>query len=176
MKTVGPAISLRTSFWLLLQNEHRKTSSLFFFNCAPSLCIQNGGNPRPMRVSRSLGNNFVDDTILLRLVRRHDVVALNVFFDSFQRLPRMMRENFIQNSPNAKNFFCVDIDVGCLTLQAAHPWLVNEHARMRQREAFFRSARRQKDGSHTRRLSNADRCYIVPDELDGVVDSQARGN
>src|SRR5438552_13549066 len=31
MKTVGPAISFRTSFWLLLQNEHRRTSSLFFF-------------------------------------------------------------------------------------------------------------------------------------------------
>ena len=26
MKTVGPAISLRTSFWSLLQNEHRRTS------------------------------------------------------------------------------------------------------------------------------------------------------
>src|SRR5215469_1293009 len=35
MKTVGPAISLRTSFWLLLQNEHRKTSSLFFFKGVP---------------------------------------------------------------------------------------------------------------------------------------------
>ena len=32
MKTVGPAISLRTSFWSLLQNEHRSTSfSPFFF-------------------------------------------------------------------------------------------------------------------------------------------------
>src|SRR4030095_15148420 len=26
MNTVGPAISLRTSFWSLLQNEHRRTS------------------------------------------------------------------------------------------------------------------------------------------------------
>ena len=26
MKTVGPAISLRTSFWSLLQNEQRRTS------------------------------------------------------------------------------------------------------------------------------------------------------
>src|SRR5438093_9287849 len=32
MKTVGPAISLRTSFWSLLQKEHRRTSvsPLFF--------------------------------------------------------------------------------------------------------------------------------------------------
>jgi hypothetical protein len=26
MKTVGPAMSFRTSFWSLLQNEHRRTS------------------------------------------------------------------------------------------------------------------------------------------------------
>src|SRR4029453_19076725 len=32
MKTVGPAMSLRTSFWSLLQKEHRRTSvsPLFF--------------------------------------------------------------------------------------------------------------------------------------------------
>ena len=31
MKTVGPAISLRTSFWSLLQNEQRRTSESPFF-------------------------------------------------------------------------------------------------------------------------------------------------
>jgi hypothetical protein len=32
MNTVGPAISFRTSFWSLLQNEHRRISfSPFFF-------------------------------------------------------------------------------------------------------------------------------------------------
>jgi hypothetical protein len=31
MKTVGPAISFLTSFWLLLQKEHRSTSLLLFF-------------------------------------------------------------------------------------------------------------------------------------------------
>src|SRR5215470_16990949 len=40
MNTVGPAISLRTSFWLLLQNEHRKTSSLFFFKAVSSKKVQ----------------------------------------------------------------------------------------------------------------------------------------
>ena len=36
MKTVGPAISLRTSFWSLLQNEQRRTSdSPFFFTIVP---------------------------------------------------------------------------------------------------------------------------------------------
>src|SRR6476660_1870484 len=31
MKTVGPAISLRTSFWSLLQNEQRRISVSAFF-------------------------------------------------------------------------------------------------------------------------------------------------
>src|SRR5213593_1649877 len=31
MNTVGPAISLRTSFWSLLQKEHRRTSVSPFF-------------------------------------------------------------------------------------------------------------------------------------------------
>src|ERR1700687_4430615 len=37
MNTVGPAISLRTSFWSLLQKEHRRTSvSPAFFTIAPA--------------------------------------------------------------------------------------------------------------------------------------------
>src|SRR5207249_458542 len=94
MKTVGPAISFRTSFWLLLQNEHRRTSSLFFFT--------------------------------------------DFLFDAFERLPRVMRENFIQNRPDAKNFFRVDLNVGRLSLDAAHPRLMNKDARVREGEPLFR--------------------------------------
>src|SRR5438067_13827077 len=36
MKTVGPAMSFRTSFWSLLQKEHRRTSvSPAFFTMSP---------------------------------------------------------------------------------------------------------------------------------------------
>src|SRR3990167_8693980 len=36
MNTVGPAMSLRTSFWSLLQKEHRRTSdSPFFYTIVP---------------------------------------------------------------------------------------------------------------------------------------------
>jgi hypothetical protein len=38
MNTVGPAISFFTSRWLLLQNEHLRTSSpLSFFGISPPL-------------------------------------------------------------------------------------------------------------------------------------------
>src|SRR5215203_6823132 len=47
MKTVGPAISLRTSFWSLLQNEHRSTSDSPFFFTIGDLCSY------PMRAVRA---------------------------------------------------------------------------------------------------------------------------
>jgi len=37
MKTVGPAMSLRTSFWSLLQKEHRRTSVSPAFSPCDSL-------------------------------------------------------------------------------------------------------------------------------------------
>src|SRR5438128_11690663 len=61
MKTVGPAMSLRTSFWSLLQNEHRRTSdSPFFFKSLPL----------------PAGDHLIHDTIFLRLGRIHDEVAI----------------------------------------------------------------------------------------------------
>src|ERR1700730_19239595 len=63
MKTVGPAISLRTSFWSLLQNEQRRTSDSPFFFKALSL---------------SARDHLIHDTIFLRLGRIHDEVAVRV--------------------------------------------------------------------------------------------------
>src|SRR5437763_16198004 len=39
MNTVGPAISFRTSFWSLLQNEHRRTSVSPAFFTMPRLLL-----------------------------------------------------------------------------------------------------------------------------------------
>src|SRR5438094_10599842 len=78
MKTVGPAISFRTSFWLLLQKEHRRTSSVFFF-MAFSFQVASVSRLKPTTAaslaSCSFRNDFVDNTIFLSLLRRHDVVA-----------------------------------------------------------------------------------------------------
>ena len=41
MKTVGPAISLRTSFWSLLQKEHRRTS------VSPAFLTMSNFGPEP---------------------------------------------------------------------------------------------------------------------------------
>src|SRR3982751_962506 len=63
MKTVGPAMSLRTSFWSLLQNEQRRIS------------------PSPAFLTMRLGSfpdYVVNNTVFLALIRPHDVVALCV--------------------------------------------------------------------------------------------------
>src|SRR5207245_10098732 len=75
MKTVGPAMSFRTSFWSLLQNEHRRISlSPFFF-------IRAG----PEGSSLSPRDHLVNDTILLALDRIHDEVPVGVGRDLLHR-------------------------------------------------------------------------------------------
>src|SRR5205809_5331698 len=71
MNTVGPAMSLRTSFWSLLQKEHRRTSvSPAFLTIYPS--------PKPFAPKlfglRSFADDIINNTVFLALVGGHDVV------------------------------------------------------------------------------------------------------
>ena len=76
MKTVGPAISLRTSFWSLLQNEQRRTSP----SPLPAFLVAHFSRLR---------DHVVDDAVGLRLVRFHDEVAVGVGDDLLERLLRV---------------------------------------------------------------------------------------
>src|SRR4249920_4169119 len=58
MKTVGPAISLRTSFWSLLQKEHRRTSVSPFFLTIK--VVGSGSGP-----SAAFPDYIVNDTVFL---------------------------------------------------------------------------------------------------------------
>src|SRR5207253_11172240 len=81
MKTVGPAISLRTSFWSLLQNEHRRTSdSPPFFMC----------------LALSPADHLVHDTILLGLGCIHDEVAVGVVRELLHGLLRVEGQDMVQ--------------------------------------------------------------------------------
>src|SRR5213596_4385896 len=71
MKTVGPAINFRTSFWSLLQNEHRRISDSPFFFIRPG----------PEGSSLSPRDYLINDTILLGLGRIHDEVAVGIVGD-----------------------------------------------------------------------------------------------
>src|SRR5262245_58132700 len=87
MKTVGPAMSLRTSFWSLLQKEQRRTSlSPFFF-------ISTWTAPRPApRSSLPPADHLINDTILPGLGGVHDEVPVGIGRDFRDRLLRVEGE------------------------------------------------------------------------------------
>src|SRR3981081_4379008 len=63
MKTVGPAISLRTSVWALLQKAHRRTSvSPAFFTMLLSLLLS-------PYLSSSFADDIINNTVFLALIR-----------------------------------------------------------------------------------------------------------
>src|ERR1700730_18281230 len=88
MNTVGPAISLRTSFWSLLQKEHRRTSVSPLFLTMDHLGDgpwAPGHPPPPTARSpclRPLPDNIINNTVFLALIRRHDVIPLRVVLDA----------------------------------------------------------------------------------------------
>src|SRR5262245_39810738 len=102
MKTVGPAISLRTSFWSLLQKEHRRTSVSPAFltiqkpcrsrlpapgsqrRCARGLMAEHWQLKAPCL--RPFADDIVNNTVFPALISRHDVVALGVVLNPLERL------------------------------------------------------------------------------------------
>src|SRR5215470_6373942 len=112
MKTVGPAISLRTSFWSLLQKEQRRTSdSPFFFT----------------DLSLPAGDDLIHDTILLRLGRIHDEVAVGVGRDLLHGLLRVEGEEVVQAVLDPQDLLGLDGDVGGLPLGPT-PGLMDQDA------------------------------------------------
>src|SRR5207248_1204583 len=99
MKTVGPAMSFRTSFWSLLQNEHRRTSaSPPFFTIAISYPARLSGDSRPFP------DDIVNNTVFLALVCRHDVVALGVVLNTLDRLSGMVDQDVIDALAHSQYF------------------------------------------------------------------------
>src|SRR5262249_39244861 len=95
MKTVGPAISFRTSFWSLLQKEHRRTSvsPAFFTIYSPKLFAC-----RPLQhPSGSFADDIVNDTVFLAFVRRHDVVALGIILNALHGLSRVVDQDLMDS-------------------------------------------------------------------------------
>src|SRR6185295_14856589 len=109
MKTVGPAISLRTSFWSLLQNEQRRTSpSVAFLVVVMGACLS----------LLPAGDHVVDDAVRLRLLRVHDEVAVGVGHDALERLLGVGRQDLVDAVLGAQDLLRLDRDVGGLPLRA----------------------------------------------------------
>ena len=80
-------------------------------------------------------------------------------------------EDLVEAVLDAQDLLRLDGDVGGLPLGPA-PGLVDQDARVGQREALAVGARREQHRAHRRRLADADRLHVGPDELHRVVDRE----
>src|SRR5579872_6281149 len=130
MKTVGPAMSFRTSFWSLLQKEHRRTSvspAFFTMPYAFRPALQAPG-------SSPFSDDIVNDTVFLALVRGHDVVALRIVLDTLDGLAGVVDQNFIDTLAHPQDFTRRNINIGRLAGKARHQGLVNDDSGIGQRK------------------------------------------
>src|SRR5438477_11120358 len=128
MYTVGPAISLRTSFWLLPQNEHlsvplpsRVRAAIRSLLRPACHCRLWDGPGRRLR-----GDDLVDDVVFLGLLGGHEEVAVGVALDLLHGLPCVVQEDAVELLAHPENLSGLDVDVRGLLLHAAHGLVDND--------------------------------------------------
>src|SRR5438552_10071229 len=163
MKTDGPAMSLRTSCWLLPQNEQYSSFSPEELFSDMALHVLPGHE------------NLVHYPVLYRVWRPHEKVAFRVPGDDVDRLGGVLCKNFIQPPAQVQDFLGMDLDVGGLALEAAHR-LMDHDARVGQAEALVLVARGEEQRPHAGGLADAQRADVRFDELHRVVNGQSGRN
>src|SRR4029453_10462633 len=143
MYTVGPAMSLRTSFWVLPQNEH--------FSPPPPSRHPAATRPPPgirrRQRGRLGGDDLVDDLVLLGLLRGHEEVAVGVALDLLHALAGVVNQDAVQLLPHAEDLPGLDVDIRRLPLHPSQR-LVNHDAGVRQREPLPLGPRAQEQCTH----------------------------
>src|SRR5665213_843036 len=129
------------------------------------------GRPRQLRAWAV--DDVVDDAVFLGLRGGHDEVAFHVVLDAVERLPGAGTHQLVGDLANAQNFAGMDVDVRGLAAESAHRRLMDEDARVGQRETLALLAGHQQEGTHGSGLPDADRRHIVLDGLHGVEDGEA---
>src|SRR3990167_11226088 len=89
-------------------------------------------------------DDLVDEAVLLRLVRRHEVVPVGVFLDFVERLAGVLDEQLVDLLAQPQDLAGLDRDVGRRTLHPA-PRLVDHDPRGREGEALARSTGAQEE-------------------------------
>src|SRR5207253_7607819 len=123
-----------------------------------------------------LVNNFVDQAVILGLLRRHNEIAFDVFLDFVHRLLAMIGQELVDDRTHAQNFFCMNINVSSLSRQAGHPGLMNQNTRVGERKTFFRSSRSQQQSGNRSRLPHTGGDHVRPNILHRIVDGHARSD
>src|SRR5438552_6293076 len=129
------------------------TESLHFGRSAPARTAQRHLAPAPSGARDGPGGRFdrnpggalnasaalddlVDQTVLQRLARRHEVVALGVVGDPLERLARFLGQHFFQAALHADRLAGANLDVGGLAPEPRRPQLVDQDLPVRERAAL----------------------------------------
>lgn len=124
-----------------------------------------------LRIARGFGKNFVDQTVFLRLLGRHEAVARGVRQDALRRLPGVCGEETVEPLAGGRDARGGDLDVVALPARAA-AGLVDHDLAVRQREAPV--ARRQQHSAHARGLSHTEGVHGMAALAHHVVDGEPR--
>ena len=137
MKTVGPAISLRTSFWSLLQNEQRRTSdSAVLLHALRQFALAG------VITWSTIPYAFAWAASMMK--SRSASVAMLL-----EGLLGVEGQDLVEAVLDAQDLLGLDGDVGGLALGAA-PGLVDQDAGVGQGEALAVGARGEQHGAHAR--------------------------
>src|SRR3954451_13678728 len=91
----------------------------------------------------AMDDHAVDDAVVLRFLRRHEVVTLHVLRNLVDLLPGALRHDLLESPLEGDRLPGMDLDVRRLSLEAA-PDLVDEDLGVRQRHPLsFRAAGEQ---------------------------------
>src|SRR3954463_195366 len=118
-------------------------------------------------------NDAVDDLVLLRLLRAHEVVALGVLRDLLQWLAGVLGDDLVETLAHVDDLLGVDLDVGRLAGESARD-LVDQDLGVGQRHPLALGAAGQQQGAHAHGDADADGLHVGLDELHRVVDREAR--
>src|SRR6267378_4381471 len=128
------------------------------------------------RVLAMLENNFVNHAIFLGLFGIHDEIPLDVFFDAFDGLAAVLREQPVDHGTHAQDFLGMQIDIGGLSAETGEPGLMNKDAGIGQRKTLLGSATGEEDSSDGSSLSDARGDDVGLYKLHGVVDGETGGD
>src|SRR5262249_39845176 len=103
MYTVGPAMSLRTSSWLLPQNEQTR----FPVRSSPCFAID---VPLDLHFPGAGDDYLVYQAVFHRLLTGHEEIAIGVLLHLLETLPRVLHENVVHLLAQAEDFTRLDVD------------------------------------------------------------------
>src|SRR5262245_13988075 len=107
MYTVGPAMSLRTSSWLLPQNEQTR----FPVRSSPCFAID---VPLDLRFPGAGDDDLVHQAVLHRLLAGHEQIPVGVLLDLLETLSGVPDEDVVHLLAQPEDFARLDVDVGRL--------------------------------------------------------------